>query len=365
MPPNLKKVLFAENPESSDGSVRGLLERLGSEIIFCDNGIDAVRKVYGQKPDLIVLDVHLRRMNGHQCARVLKQDPFVRDVPILHVAASGSALDRYWSKVCRADGYLKTPVTEKAWEAAVEDLVFRKKPVRQVISHFNVIPELEDHAILMMATTLLEQDLLRSNILNEINMIDAWDTSPADLVKGLMTIIHSLYPFTLCAALLISGDHGEMYFSSEGNFDAEKIDEINKLVVGHLWQTHSMLLKPDDIRSFCLDVPLPGFDEEESGEIYIHTKEDLPICSALYFENIHVGEMTKEEQQVLWLALDMAHGGIGKEKSCQEKPGTLRHRYGDQRLFLNVFYGGSGKRNFQRQKEQIQPYPDYHHHFQF
>jgi len=318
MPPNLKKVLFAENPESSDGSVRGLLERLGSEIIFCDNGIDAVRKVYGQKPDLIVLDVHLRRMNGHQCARVLKQDPFVRDVPILHVAASGSALDRYWSKVCRADGYLKTPVTEKAWEAAVEDLVFRKKPVRQVISHFNVIPELEDHAILMMATTLLEQDLLRSNILNEINMIDAWDTSPADLVKGLMTIIHSLYPFTLCAALLISGDHGEMYFSSEGNFDAEKIDEINKLVVGHLWQTHSMLLKPDDIRSFCLDVPLPGFDEEESGEIYIHTKEDLPICSALYFENIHVGEMTKEEQQVLWLALDMAHGVLEKKSLARK-----------------------------------------------
>jgi len=33
MHPNLKKVLFAENPETSDGSVRGLLERQGMEII--------------------------------------------------------------------------------------------------------------------------------------------------------------------------------------------------------------------------------------------------------------------------------------------------------------------------------------------
>jgi diguanylate cyclase (GGDEF)-like protein len=318
MPPKLKKVLFAENPDTSDGSVRALLERLGTEIVSCDNGIDAVRKVYGQKPDLIVLDVHLRKMNGHQCARVLKQDPLVRDLPILHVAASGSALDRYWSKVCRADGYLKTPVTEKVWDAATEGLVFRRKPSRQVISHFNVIPELEDHAILMMATTLLEQDLLRANILNELNMIDTWETGPADLLTGLMTIIHSLYPFTLCAALLISGDHGEMYLSSEDDLDPEKMDEISRLVVGHLWQTHSMLLKPQDIRDFYLSVPLPEFDEEESGEIYIHTKEESPIYSALYFENIHVGEMTKEEQQVLWLALDMAHGVLEKKSLARK-----------------------------------------------
>ena len=320
MPPNLKKVLFAENPETSDGSVRGLLERQGVEVVACDNGIDAVRKVYGQKPDLIVLDVHLRRMNGHQCARVLKQDPFVRDVPILHVAASGSALDRYWSKVCRADGYLKTPVTERAWEAAIEELVFRKKPSRQIISHFNVIPELEDPAILMMATTLLEQDLLRSNILNEINMMDTWETSPADLVQALMAIIHSLYPFTLGAALLISDNHGEMYLSSEGVFETGRIDEIHKLVVAHLWQTHSMLLKPDDITHFISDVPLPELLDldEESGDIYIHTKEDAPLYSALYFENIHVGEMTKEEQQVLWLALDLAHNVLEKKSLARK-----------------------------------------------
>lgn len=318
MVPQLKKILLAENPETSDGSVRGLLERHETEIVACANGIDAVRKIYARKPDLIVLDVHLRGMNGHQCARVLKQDPLVRDIPILHVAASGSALDRYWSKVCRADGYLKTPVTEKAWEAALGELVFRKKPARRIISHFNVIPELEDHAILMMATTLLEQDLLRANILNEINMMDTWETSPADLVRALMTIIHSLYPFTRGAALLISDNHGEIYLSNNNTMDREKIDEINKLVVAHLWQTHSMLLKPDDITDVFLDVPLPEAFGAESGEIYIHTKEDMPIYSALYFENIHVGEMTKEEQQVLWLALDLAHGVLEKKSLARK-----------------------------------------------
>ncbi|MCF8129780.1 MAG: diguanylate cyclase, partial [Deltaproteobacteria bacterium] len=63
---------------------------------------------------------------------------------------------------------------------------------------------------------------------------------------------------------------------------------------------------------------LPGFDGEEGGEVYIHTKEDEPIYSALYFENIHVGEMTKEERQVLWLALDMAHGVLEKKSLARK-----------------------------------------------
>lgn len=172
----------------------------------------------------------------------------------------------------------------------------------------------------MMATTLLEQDLLRANLLNEINMMDTWETSPADLVQALMAIIHSLYPFTLGAALLVSNNHGEMYLSSEGTFDTERTDEINKQLVAHLWQSHSMLLKPDDITNFFSDVPLPEvLDlEEESGEIYIHTKEDVPVCSALYFENIRVGEMTKEEQQVLWLALDLVHGVLEKKSLARK-----------------------------------------------
>jgi len=50
----------------------------------------------------------------------------------------------------------------------------------------------------------------------------SWETSPADLVQALMAIIHSLYPFTLGAALLVSNNHGEMYLSSEGTFDPEQ-----------------------------------------------------------------------------------------------------------------------------------------------
>ena len=43
-------MLLAENPETSDGSIRELLERRQMDLIICPDGIDAVRKAYLRKP---------------------------------------------------------------------------------------------------------------------------------------------------------------------------------------------------------------------------------------------------------------------------------------------------------------------------
>ena len=53
------RVLLAENPETSDGSIRELLEKRQTDFIICTNGIDAVRKAYLKMPDLIILNVDL------------------------------------------------------------------------------------------------------------------------------------------------------------------------------------------------------------------------------------------------------------------------------------------------------------------
>ncbi len=45
------RVLLAENPETSDGSIRELLEKRQTDFIICTNGIDAVRKAYLKSPN--------------------------------------------------------------------------------------------------------------------------------------------------------------------------------------------------------------------------------------------------------------------------------------------------------------------------
>ena len=73
------------------------------------------------------------------------------------------------------------------------------------------------------------------------------------------------------------------------------------------------MLKSDDVTSSFIDVPFTEAGREETGEIYIHTKETDPIHSALFFENINMADLRKEEQDLLLLALDLVHGVLEKK----------------------------------------------------
>ncbi|MCF8119906.1 MAG: diguanylate cyclase [Deltaproteobacteria bacterium] len=307
------RILLGEEPNASHGSVRDLLGDAEHEIILCSNGIEAVRKAFSTPPDLIVLNVHLPRLNGYQCSRLLKQDPALKTVPVIHTAPSGSPVDRFWSRVCHADHYLTTPVDAKTWEDVLRTLEFKERPGRHRISRANVVPELDDHGILMMAGSLLEQDLLRATVLNEINRIDTWDVTPQELVGSLLALIHSLYPFSGGAALLISDNHGDLYAYGEAFCDQGRMDEIRHLMIQHLWERHAMLLNREDMAFRVLETPLPESGANETGELYMHSKEAEPVYSVLLFENMNVGDLNKDEQEVLSLALELVHGVLEKK----------------------------------------------------
>ncbi len=307
------RVLLGEDSDASDGSLRKVLEVRDAELIRCGNGIDAVRKAFLRKPDVIVLDVNLPRMNGYQCARLLKQDPSMKTVPIIHLGPYGTSLDRFWSQVCRGDTYLTTPVDADTWEAVIHEMDVKRRPARHLVSQGNVIAQMDDQGILMMVTGLLEQDLLRATVLNEINRIDTWDVEPRHLATSLLTIIHSIYPFSRGAALLISDDHGKLYACGHGLSGQGEIDEIENLMIRYLWEQHSVLLNAEDITSRILEIPLQESRRDENAEIYVHTRESGPVYSALFFENMNMADLNKDEQEILFLALDLVHGVLEKK----------------------------------------------------
>ena len=71
-----KTVLIADDSASMRLSVRMLLEGRYTELLVCEaiDGIDAVRKAKTSRPDLILLDLAMPRLNGAEAATVLKSD---------------------------------------------------------------------------------------------------------------------------------------------------------------------------------------------------------------------------------------------------------------------------------------------------
>ena len=78
-------------------------------VIFARDGVEALEQVQASRPDLVVLDIVMPRMNGYEVCRRLKSDPTTQNVPVVMCSSKGEEFDRYWGMKQGADAYITKP----------------------------------------------------------------------------------------------------------------------------------------------------------------------------------------------------------------------------------------------------------------
>lgn len=96
-----------------------MLEREGYLTIPAVDGVQAVALAKRHKPDLILMDIVMPRMNGFEATRVLVNDPETRGIPIVMVSGSNSPSDQIWGMRLGAKGFLAKPVSREVLVAKV------------------------------------------------------------------------------------------------------------------------------------------------------------------------------------------------------------------------------------------------------
>lgn len=84
-----RRVLAVDDEPSIVRLVTAALTTRGYEVIPAYDGQDALDKVALEKPDLIVLDIMMPRMDGREAARRLAKDPKTAKIPIVFLSAIG------------------------------------------------------------------------------------------------------------------------------------------------------------------------------------------------------------------------------------------------------------------------------------
>ncbi|PIU64634.1 MAG: two-component system response regulator [Armatimonadetes bacterium CG07_land_8_20_14_0_80_40_9] len=107
MPP--KKILVADDEKNIAKLVKVNLERAGFEVVVASDGIEALEKVEEEKPDLVVLDIMMPRMDGITVLKKLKEKEETKSIPVvmLTVKAEDEDIFRGWQE--GADSYLTKP----------------------------------------------------------------------------------------------------------------------------------------------------------------------------------------------------------------------------------------------------------------
>lgn len=84
----LKRILYAEDEPDIQAVAKLALEMVGGfQVLICGSGIEALEKVNGFAPDLILLDVMMPGMDGPTTLHGLRADPATAAIPVIFLTA--------------------------------------------------------------------------------------------------------------------------------------------------------------------------------------------------------------------------------------------------------------------------------------
>ena len=106
-----------------------LLERNGMRVLTAKDGVDAVSLLQEHLPDIILLDIEMPRMDGYEVAAHVRNDPRLKDIPIVMITSRVSEKHRARAIELGVDDYLGKPYQESQLLDAIEPLVNRRSAV--------------------------------------------------------------------------------------------------------------------------------------------------------------------------------------------------------------------------------------------
>ncbi|EXI90562.1 MAG: Alkaline phosphatase synthesis transcriptional regulatory protein PhoP [Accumulibacter sp.] len=118
-----RKILIADDEQNIVISIEFLLRREGFEVLVAGDGEEALAKVRGERPDLVLLDVMMPKMNGFDVCQALRADPDLAGTRILMLTAKGRDTEVSKGLGLGADGYMTKPFSTKELLAEVRKLL--------------------------------------------------------------------------------------------------------------------------------------------------------------------------------------------------------------------------------------------------
>jgi CheY-like chemotaxis protein len=107
----MKRILIVEDVAFNLDLLVQLLED-DYEIVSADNGEDGVAMAMAQRPDLILMDMSLPKMDGWEATRLIKANPETAHITIVALTAHAMRGDEARARAAGCDGYLTKPVDD-------------------------------------------------------------------------------------------------------------------------------------------------------------------------------------------------------------------------------------------------------------
>ena len=118
-----RKVLVIDDEPDLVKAVEIRLEEAGYDVIFAYDGIEGLDKARREKPDLIILDLMLPKMDGYKICALLKKDAKYTKIPVIMFTARAQESDKQMGEEVGADLYITKPFQHEIILAKIKELL--------------------------------------------------------------------------------------------------------------------------------------------------------------------------------------------------------------------------------------------------
>lgn len=188
-----KRILLIEDEEDIAALIKLQAEISDYKLHVEVDGINGYLAIEREKPDLVILDIMLPGQNGLDVCRKVKNNPELKNIPVVILSAKGEELDVVLGLELGADDYVAKPFSPKVLFSRIKAILRRSKiqekpPKHLVFGEFTlevdryvlrkndeVIPlTLSEFGILRRLLTNRGKVLTRNQLLDDINNDDAF-----------------------------------------------------------------------------------------------------------------------------------------------------------------------------------------------
>ncbi len=114
------RILYIEDNEQNLYLVSFMLRAAGHTVLQAMSGPEGIALARQEMPDLILLDIQLPGMDGHEIARHLRANPELKAIPIVAVTSYAMVGDKEAALAAGCDGYIEKPINPETFLGQVE-----------------------------------------------------------------------------------------------------------------------------------------------------------------------------------------------------------------------------------------------------
>lgn len=107
------RVLVVDDSKTIRRVLEALLTKAQCEVVTTQDGFDALAKVVDVKPDIILVDIMMPKINGYELCALIKNNRSLNHTPIILVSSKDGLFDMARGRIVGCDGYLTKPFSKQ------------------------------------------------------------------------------------------------------------------------------------------------------------------------------------------------------------------------------------------------------------